>query len=81
MCNAQLYSMAETRYHPPPLPSPRIWAHIRGRYWSAKIKTTSLCNPLVITENVVAGREERKKIGIRRDRQIRDKRIERRYTL
>ncbi len=27
--------------------SPRIWAHIRGRYWSAKIDYTSLCNPLV----------------------------------
>jgi hypothetical protein len=26
---------------------PRIWAHIRGRYWSAKIDD-SLCNPLVI---------------------------------
>jgi hypothetical protein len=30
----QLYSLAET----PQLPSsPRIWDHIRGRYWSAKI--------------------------------------------
>jgi len=24
------------------LPSPRIWAHIRGRYWSAKINDSSL---------------------------------------
>jgi hypothetical protein len=23
-------------------PSPRIWAHIRGRYWSARIDDTSL---------------------------------------
>jgi hypothetical protein len=30
------------RNHPLP---PRIWAHIRGRYWSAKIETTSLCDP------------------------------------
>ncbi len=29
---------------PPPTPSPHIWSHIRGRYWSAK--TTSLCDPL-----------------------------------
>jgi hypothetical protein len=30
----QLYSLAEI---PQLYPSPRIWAHIRGRYWSAKI--------------------------------------------
>ncbi len=35
---AQLYSFAETP-HPPP---PRIWAHIRGGYWSAKIDDISL---------------------------------------
>jgi hypothetical protein len=29
-----LYSMAETPQLPP---SPHIWTHIRGRYWSAKI--------------------------------------------
>jgi hypothetical protein len=29
----------------PPL-SPRIWAHIRMRYWSAKIDKTSLFDPL-----------------------------------
>ncbi len=34
---AQLYSLAET-----PPPPPRIWAHIRGRYWSAKIDDISL---------------------------------------
>ncbi len=33
---AQLCSFAETPQPPPP-PPPRIWAHIRGRYWSAKI--------------------------------------------
>ncbi len=30
----QLYSLAET---PQLSPYPRIWAHIRGRYWSDKI--------------------------------------------
>jgi hypothetical protein len=35
----QLYLMAETPQFPP---SPRIWAHIRGRYWSAKIDDISL---------------------------------------
>jgi hypothetical protein len=34
---AQLYSLAET-----PQPPPRIWAPIRGRYWSAKIEDISL---------------------------------------
>ncbi len=33
----QLYSLAETRTPP----SPHIWAHIRGRYWSAKIDNIS----------------------------------------
>ncbi len=37
-----MYSLAETP-HPPPLP--RIWAHIRGRYWSAKIDDISLQPP------------------------------------
>jgi hypothetical protein len=36
---AQLYSLAETPQLPP---SPRIWAHKRGRYWSAKIDDISL---------------------------------------
>jgi hypothetical protein len=35
----QLYSLAETPQLPP---SPRIRAHIRGRYWSAKIDDISL---------------------------------------
>jgi hypothetical protein len=29
----QLYSLAETPQLPP---TPRIWAHLRGLYWSAK---------------------------------------------
>ncbi len=39
---AQLYSLAET---PQLHPSPRIWAYIRGRYWSAKIDDISLYLP------------------------------------
>ncbi len=35
-----------TRSPPPPPPSPRIWAHIRGRYWSAKIDDISLWPPV-----------------------------------
>jgi hypothetical protein len=31
----QLYSLAEAPQ--PPTLSPRIWPHIRGRYWAAKI--------------------------------------------
>ncbi len=30
---------------PQPLPTPRILAHIRGRYWSAKIDNISLWSP------------------------------------
>jgi hypothetical protein len=39
----ELYSLAET----PQLPHPsyHIWAHIRGRYWSAKIEDISLQPP------------------------------------
>jgi hypothetical protein len=38
---AQLYLLAAAT--PQPLPSPRIfWAHIRRRYWSAKIDDISL---------------------------------------
>jgi hypothetical protein len=33
------------RNFPPPPPSPRIWAHIRGRYWSSKIDDISLWPP------------------------------------
>jgi hypothetical protein len=36
---AQLYSLAETPQPPNPL---RIWTHIRGRYWSAKIDDISM---------------------------------------
>ncbi len=39
---AQLYSLAEPL---PPPPLHRIWAHIRGRYWSAKIDSISLWPP------------------------------------
>jgi hypothetical protein len=38
----QLYSLAET---PQILPPPRIWAHIRGRHWSAKTDEISLKPP------------------------------------
>ncbi len=40
---AQLYSLAETPQLPPTIP--RIWAHIRGCYWSAKIDDISLWPP------------------------------------
>jgi hypothetical protein len=33
-----LHTLAETPQSPPP----RIWAHIRGHYWSAKIDDISL---------------------------------------
>jgi hypothetical protein len=36
-----LYSLAKTP-NPTFTPSPRIWAHIRGRYWSAKMDDISL---------------------------------------
>jgi hypothetical protein len=45
---AQLYSLAETMQPPPP---PRILAHIRGRYWSAKTDDTSL-RPLWCTNTI-----------------------------
>ncbi len=32
----------------PPSPHPHIWAHIRGRYWSAMIDDITLCDPLDI---------------------------------
>ncbi len=38
---AAVYSLAETPQLPPP-PSLRIWAQIRGRYWSEKIDDISL---------------------------------------
>ncbi len=48
--SVQLYSLAET----PQLPtSSRIWAHMRGSYWSAKIDDISLYNnPLVSIHQV-----------------------------
>ncbi len=36
-----MHSLRESRPRPPP----RIWAHIRGRYWSAKIDDISLLPP------------------------------------
>ncbi len=39
LCTA-VNSLAETPQ--PPTPPPRIWAHIRGRNWSAKIDDISL---------------------------------------
>ncbi len=41
---AQLYSLAEIPQSTPS-PPPRIWAHIRGRYWSTKIDDISLWPP------------------------------------
>ncbi len=35
--------------NPPPPPPPTIWAHVRGRYWSAKIDDISLWLPGVQT--------------------------------
>jgi hypothetical protein len=40
LCTAVLYSLAETSQLLPP--SPRIWAHLRGRYLSAKMDDISL---------------------------------------
>ncbi len=47
---AQLYSLAETSQ---PALSPRIWSHIRGRYWSAKIDGISLWPPACGTPYLV----------------------------
>jgi hypothetical protein len=38
LCTVHLYLLAETQQLPP---SPRIWAHIRGRYWLAKVDDIS----------------------------------------
>jgi hypothetical protein len=46
LCTVVRYSLAEIPQLPP---SPHIWAHVRGRYWSAKIDDIS-CNPLVLTD-------------------------------
>ncbi len=49
LCTAALIGWDPARPQLPP-PPPRIWAHIRGRYWSAKMQqTTSLCDHLVKT--------------------------------
>ncbi len=48
MCRAVLISW-DTATPPPPHPSPIIWAHIRGRYWSAKIDDMSLWSPALHT--------------------------------
>jgi hypothetical protein len=39
-----IYSLAETPQLPP---TPCVWAHLRGRYWSAKIDDISLWPPAV----------------------------------
>ncbi len=43
----QLYSLDETPQLPP---SHHIWAHIRGRFWSAKIDDPH-CNPLQLADH------------------------------
>jgi hypothetical protein len=35
-----------------PIPSRSIWAHIRGRYWSAKIGFVN-CDPLIWPKNLL----------------------------
>ncbi len=62
MCTAVLIGCTEKNQKNPPFtywlkprnpPSPRTWAHIRGRYWSAKMDDISLwlwapvCHPLL----------------------------------
>jgi hypothetical protein len=42
LSSLQLFSLADT---PQPPPSPRIWTHIRGRYWSAKKDDISMLLP------------------------------------
>ncbi len=48
-----LHVHCRTHWLRPRTPPPSIWAHIRGRYWSAKIDDISLCDPLTITEYTV----------------------------
>jgi hypothetical protein len=45
MCTAVLISWVPAGRNPPS-PSTRIWAHMRGRYWSAKIDDISLWPPV-----------------------------------
>jgi hypothetical protein len=47
-------------------PLPRIWAHIRGRYWSAKIDyiSTSLCNPLELMDRPQRARMSRRFLNV-----------------
>ncbi len=45
--------LAET----PQPPSPRNWAHIRGRYWSAKIDDISLWPPSQAQVNLAKSKE------------------------
>jgi hypothetical protein len=43
---------SSTHWQPPTPPSsPRIWAHMRGQYWSAKVDDIFLCcNPLHLAD-------------------------------
>ncbi len=43
-----------------PRNSPRNWAHIRRRYWSAKIDDLSFCNPLLSGIGIGRGGERPK---------------------
>ncbi len=38
LCTVVPYSLAETPQAATPPPSPSVWAHTRGRYWSVKNK-------------------------------------------
>ncbi len=42
LCTAVPHWQRPRNRSPQPLPPPRIWAQIRGRYWSAKIDDISL---------------------------------------
>jgi hypothetical protein len=53
MCTAVL--IGRDPANPPP---PRIWAHIRGRFWQAKIDDISFCDPLLNTLGVEKARKK-----------------------